>query len=353
MVILMFKREKCRSVKVGNLVIGGNDQVIIQSMCNVKTSNVKDVVSQIKELKKYGCELVRVSVLDQEDALAIKKIKEQVDINLIADIHFDYQLALLSIESKVDKIRINPGNIGKKENIKKVVEACKKNHIPIRIGINSGSLEKDLQQKYGISAKAMIESAKRHIQILNDEGFYDIILSLKSSSFEISKQAYLMASELFDYPLHLGITETGPLIPGIIKSTLGLQELLSKDIGSTIRISLSSSPIEEVKVAKHLLALNHLYVMPELISCPTCGRTQINLLKYVEEIQDYLYQCNKKIKVALMGCIVNGPGEACDADIGIAGGKNCAVLFKKGKIIKTIKEEEIISTLISELKKES
>ena len=345
----MYNRNQVRSVKVKDVVIGGNNNVVIQSMCNIKTSNVEEVVQQILRLEEIGCEIIRVSVLDTDDANAISKIKERIHIPLVADIHFDYKLALLALQNGVDKIRINPGNIGKEENIKKVIDVCKDKKVPIRIGVNSGSLEKDIKEKYGISAKAMIESAKRHIEILEKYGFYDIVLSLKSSNFEICKQAYIMASELFDYPLHIGVTEPGPLIPGIIKSTLGLSELLDKGIGSTIRISLSNDPIDEIKVAKQLLLAKGLYVMPSLTSCPTCGRTQIDLIKYVNEIENYLYKVNKNIKVAIMGCVVNGPGEASDADIGIAGGNGVAVLFKKGQIIRQIKEEDIVSELIKEI----
>ena len=342
-------RANCKAVMVGNLQIGGNDKIVIQSMCNIKTSNVEEVVQQILRLEEIGCEIIRVSVLDTDDANAISKIKERIHIRLVADIHFDYKLALLALQNGVDKIRINPGNIGKEENIKKVIDVCKDKKVPIRIGVNSGSLEKDIKEKYGISAKAMIESAKRHIEILEKYGFYDIVLSLKSSNFEICKQAYIMASELFDFPLDIGVTEPGPLIPGIIKSTLGLSELLDKGIGSTIRISLSNDPIDEIKVAKQLLLAKGLYVMPSLTSCPTCGRTQIDLIKYVNEIENYLYKVNKNIKVAIMGCVVNGPGEASDADIGIAGGNGVAVLFKKGQIIRQIKEEDIVSELIKEI----
>ena len=348
---MVFTRDKCKSIKVGNLQIGGNDNLVIQSMCNIKTSNVDEVVTQILKLEEYGCQLIRVSVLDESDAKAIKEIKKQIHIPLVADIHFDYKLALLSIENGVDKIRINPGNIGSKENIIKVVDSCKKHNVPIRIGINAGSLEKDLKEKYGVNEIAMIESAKRHIKILEDLSFYNIVLSLKSSDFEMCKKAYLLASELFDYPLHIGITEPGPLIPGIIKSTLGLSALLDNNLGSTIRISLSDDPINEIKVAKQLLHAKGLIKMPTLISCPTCGRTQIDLIKYVDLIQDYLYKIDKDIKVAVMGCVVNGPGEASGADIGVAGGNNSAVLFKNGKIVKSILQDEIVSTLIKEIEK--
>lgn len=340
-----------RIVKIKDLYIGGNYPIAIQSMCNIKTENVDQVVKQILQLEEYGCQLIRVSILDEKDANAIKQIKEKIHIPLVADIHFDYKLALLCIDNGIDKIRINPGNIGNKENIKKVVDACKINHIPIRIGINSGSLEKDLQDKYGVSAKCMIESAKRHIKILEDLDFYDIVLSLKSSDFNMCVEAYKEADKLFDYPLHIGITEPGPLIPGIIKSTIGLKQLLDLHIGNTIRISLTSNPINEIKVAKQLLLACNLYQMSQLTSCPTCGRTKINLEKYANEIEDYLYKTNKNVHVAVMGCIVNGPGEAKNADIGIAGGDKVAVIFKKGKVIKTVDEDKIVSELIKEIEK--
>ena len=347
----MYKRNQTRKVFVKDLQIGGNDSIIIQSMCNIKTSNVEKVIQQILMLEKYGCELIRVSILDEDDANAIKQIKKHIHIPLVADIHFDYKLALLCIENGIDKIRINPGNIGKIENIKAVVDACKAHNIPIRIGINSGSLEEDLKKQYGTCAKTMIESAKRHIKILEDLEFYDIVLSLKSSDFNMCVEAYKMASELFNYPLHIGITEPGTLIPGIIKSTLGLSALLDLNIGNTIRISLSDDPIQEIKVAKQLLKAKCLIDMPSLTSCPTCGRTQIDLIKYASEIEEYLYSCKKNIKVAVMGCIVNGPGEASEADIGIAGGNGKAILFKKGKVIKTIDEKDIVNCLINEIEK--
>ena len=347
----MYKRNQTRKVFVKDLQIGGNDNIIIQSMCNIKTSDVEKVIQQILMLEKYGCELIRVSILDEDDANAIKQIKKHIHIPLVADIHFDYKLALLCIENGIDKIRINPGNIGKIENIKAVVDACKAHNIPIRIGINSGSLEEDLKKQYGTCSKTMIESAKRHIKILEDLEFYDIVLSLKSSDFNMCIEAYKMASELFNYPLHIGITEPGTLIPGIIKSTLGLSTLLDLNIGNTIRISLSDDPIQEIKVAKQLLKAKGLIDMPSLTSCPTCGRTQIDLIKYASEIEDYLYSSKKNIKVAVMGCIVNGPGEASEADIGISGGNVKAILFKKGKVIKTINEKYIVNCLINEIEK--
>lgn len=345
----MIVRDNSKSVKVGNLIIGGNNDIIIQSMCNIKTSNIEEVVKQILTLEEYGCRLIRVSVLDEDDALAIKSIKKHIHIPIVADIHFDYKLALLSIESGVDKIRINPGNIGSVENIKKVVDACLEKHIPIRIGVNSGSLEKDLLDKYGVSEVAMIESAKRHVSILENLGFYDIVISLKSSDYKLTQKAYELASEVFSYPLHIGVTETGPLIPGIIKSSLCLSNLLDKGIGNTIRISLSDDPIYEIKVAKQLLAIKGLIKMPTLISCPTCGRTQINLISYVNEIEDYLYKVNKNIKVAIMGCIVNGPGEAREADIGIAGGDGWGMLFEKGVPVEKIPYDQLLNALLKRI----
>ena len=342
-------RANCKAVMVGNLQIGGNDKIVIQSMCNIKTSHTDEVIKQILKLEEYGCEVIRVSILDEKDAKSVKLIKEKIHIPLVADIHFDYKLALICIENGIDKIRINPGNIGSIDKIKKVVDACKEKHIPIRIGINSGSLEKDIEKQYGNNEIAMIESAKRHIKILEDLKFYDIVLSLKSSNFETSKKAYKLAANLFNYPLHIGITEPGPLLPGIIKSTLGLSELIDLKIGSTIRISLSDDPVNEIKVAKQLLHAKHLITMPTLVSCPTCGRTQINLIKYANEIEDYLYKVNKDLNVAVMGCVVNGPGEASNADIGIAGGNGKAVLFKKGQVIKTIDENQIIDVLKQEI----
>ena len=347
----MYIREKTRKVKVKDIQIGGNNKVVIQSMCNIKTSNYEKVINQILNLEKYGCEIIRVSILDENDANAIKYIKDKIHIPLVADIHFDYKLALMCIENGIDKIRINPGNIGSKENIKKVVDACKERHIPIRIGINSGSLEKDIEDQYGNNEIAMIESAKRHIAILEDLEFYDIVLSLKSSNFKTSLEAYKLAANMFKYPLHIGITEPGPLIPGIIKSTLGLSELIDLQIGSTIRISLSDDPINEIKVAKQLLKSKGLIAMPSLTSCPTCGRTKINLIELATDIEDYLYTVNKNMNVAVMGCVVNGPGEARHADIGIAGGDGKAVLFKNGKIIKTITEQEILPSLKEEIEK--
>ena len=344
------KREETRSIKVGNLTIGGNNDVIIQSMTNTKTHDVEATVKQIQDLTAAGCQLVRLAVLDQRDALAIKDIKNRVNVPLVADIHFDYRLALQAIESGIDKIRINPGNIGSIDKVKLVVEACKKKHIPIRIGVNSGSLEKDLLEKYGKpTAKAMVESAKKHIEILEKLDFKDYFISLKSSSTLLTIEAYKLASETFDYPLHLGVTEAGTKLSGTIKSSLGIGTLLYQGIGNTIRVSLSDSPVEEIKVAKTLLKeLGLIKNVPTLVSCPTCGRIQYDLIPVAKEIEDFLNTINADITVAIMGCAVNGPGEAKHADIGIAGGVNEGLLIKKGEIIRKVKQ----SDMVEELKKE-
>ena len=338
-------RTKTKQIKVGNVLIGGNNKVIIQSMTNTKTKNVSDTVNQINKLKSLGCEIVRLAVLDIEDAKAIKEIKSKVNIPLVADIHYDYKLALESINSGIDKIRINPGNIGKRENIEKVVNACKEKNIPIRIGINGGSLEKDIKEKYGVTAKAMIESARRHIKILEELEFYDICLSLKASDTNLTIEAYKLANEEFDDPLHVGVTEAGTLISGAVKSSIGIGTILNLGIGNTIRVSLTDDPSLEIQVAKEILSTCNLLEKAKLISCPTCGRTRIDLIKYAKEIEPYVNSLNKPITVAVMGCSVNGIGEASEADVGIAGGINEVILFSKGKIIKKVKEEDTIKEL--------
>ena len=338
-------RTKTKQIKVGNVLIGGNNKVIIQSMTNTKTKNVSDTDNKINKLKRLGCEIVRLAVLDIEDAKAIKEIKSKVNIPLVADIHYDYKLALESINSGIDKIRINPGNIGKRENIEKVVNACKEKNIPIRIGINGGSLEKDIKEKYGVTAKAMIESARRHIKILEELEFYDICLSLKASDTNLTIEAYKLANEEFDYPLHVGVTEAGTLISGAVKSSIGIGTILNLGIGNTIRVSLTDDPSLEIQVAKEILSTCNLLEKAKLISCPTCGRTRIDLIKYAKEIEPYINNLNKPITVAVMGCSVNGIGEASEADVGIAGGINEVVLFSKGKIIKKVKEEDTIKEL--------
>ena len=329
-------REETRSVQVGNLTIGGNNHVVIQSMCNTKTKNVEATIKQINALEQAGCELVRVAVFDKEDAYAIKEIKKGIHIPLVADIHFDYKLALIAIESGIDKVRINPGNIGSIEKVKAVVDACKEKHIPIRIGVNGGSLEKDILEKYGEpTPEGMVESAMKHVKILEDLDFHDIVISLKSSNTMLTIKAYELASKTFPYPLHVGVTEAGTALGGTIKSALGIGTLLYEGIGNTIRVSLSDDPVEEIKVAKILLKeLGLLKGVPTLVSCPTCGRIQYDLIPIAKEMEDFLKDIHLDITVAIMGCAVNGPGEARHADIGIAGGVGEGLLIKHGEIVK-------------------
>ena len=336
-------REETRSVQVGNLTIGGNNHVVIQSMCNTKTKNVEATIKQINALEQAGCELVRVAVFDKEDAYAIKEIKKGIHIPLVADIHFDYRLALIAIESGIDKVRINPGNIGSIEKVKAVVDACKEKHIPIRIGVNGGSLEKEILEKYGEpTPEGMIESAMKHVKILEDLDFHDIVISLKSSNTMLTIKAYELASKTFPYPLHVGVTEAGTALGGTIKSALGIGTLLYEGIGNTIRVSLSDDPVEEIKVAKILLKeLGLLKGVPTLVSCPTCGRIQYDLIPIAKEMEDFL----------IMGCAVNGPGEARHADIGIAGGVGEGLLIKHGEIVKRVKQEDMVQTLKDEILK--
>ena len=346
-------REETRSVQVGNLTIGGNNHVVIQSMCNTKTKNVEATIKQINTLEQAGCELVRVAVFDKEDAYAIKEIKKEIHIPLVADIHFDYKLALIAIESGIDKVRINPGNIGSIEKVKAVVDACKEKHIPIRIGVNGGSLEKEILEKYGEpTPEGMVESAMKHVKILEDLDFHDIVISLKSSNTMLTIKAYELASKTFPYPLHVGVTEAGTALGGTIKSSLGIGTLLYEGIGNTIRVSLSDHPVEEIKVAKILLKeLGLLKGVPTLVSCPTCGRIQYDLIPIAKEIEDFLKDIHLDITVAIMGCAVNGPGEARHADIGIAGGVGEGLLIKHGEIVKRVKQEDMVQTLKDEILK--
>lgn len=346
-------REETRSVQVGNLTIGGNNHVVIQSMCNTKTKNVEATIKQINALEQAGCELVRVAVFDKEDAYAIKEIKKGIHIPLVTDIHFDYRLALIAIESGIDKVRINPGNIGSIEKVKAVVDACKEKHIPIRIGVNGGSLEKEILEKYGEpTPEGMIESAMKHVKILEDLDFHDIVISLKSSNTMLTIKAYELASKTFPYPLHVGVTEAGTALGGTIKSALGIGTLLYEGIGNTIRVSLSDDPVEEIKVAKILLKeLGLLRGVPTLVSCPTCGRIQYDLIPIAKEMEDFLKDIHLDITVAIMGCAVNGPGEARHADIGIAGGVGEGLLIKHGEIVKRVKQEDMVQTLKDEILK--
>ena len=348
----MIKRTDTKPIYVGNVQIGGQNKVVIQSMCNTKTKDVQNTVKQILDLEKAGCEIIRVACLDLDDAKAIKEIKKNIHIPIVADIHFDYKIALQAIESGVDKVRINPGNIGDENRIKQVVNACKEKNIPIRIGVNSGSLEKDLLEKYGgkPTAKAMVESAKRHVDILEKLNFFDIAISLKASDLDLCIEAYEEAAKVFNYPLHLGITEAGTVFSGRISSSIGLGIMLKEGIGDTIRVSLSGDPVEEIKVAKEILKNCKLYnKSPKLIACPTCGRTQINIIEIAKEVEEFLQNIESNITVAVMGCAVNGPGEASQADIGIAGGIEEGLLFKKGKIIKKVPQNQIVEVLKKEI----
>ncbi len=347
----MYKRTDTRPIFVRNIQIGGQNKVIIQSMCNTKTKDIDATVNQILKLENAGCEIIRVACLDIEDAKAIKDIKNKIHIPIVADIHFDYKIALEAINSGVDKIRINPGNIGDEEKTRAVVEACKEKNIPIRIGVNAGSLEKELLEKYGKPCSdAMVESAKHHVEILEKLDFYDIAISLKASNLDMCIEAYEKASKTFKYPLHLGITEAGTTFSGTIKSSIGLSVLLRQGIGDTIRVSLSDDPIEEIPVCKEILKNCNLFKnSPKLVSCPTCGRIQYDMIPIAKEMEKFLQTLDADIIVAIMGCAVNGPGEAREADIGIAGGKNEAILFKKGEIIRKLPQDEIISTLKNEI----
>lgn len=344
----MIKRNETRPIKVGSIQIGGQDKVIIQSMTNTKTKDVLETVKQIKRLENAGCEIVRVAILEMEDAKAIKEIKKEISIPLVADIHFNPDFAIAAINNGADKIRLNPGNIENEDKIKEIVNLCKERHVPIRIGINGGSLNK----KYEHSEQAMIESAKDHLRILEANDFHDVCLSFKSSDPIECINAYKLASEEFKYPLHLGVTEAGGLLDSAIKSSLSLGNLLLMGIGDTIRISISGDPVEEVRVAKKLLRSCKLKNdVANLISCPTCGRIQYDMLPIVKEMEAYLDTVNKPIDVAIMGCPVNGPLEASRADIGVAGGKDSAILFKKGQHIKTVPQNEIVKTLKEEIEK--
>ncbi|MCQ2792865.1 MAG: flavodoxin-dependent (E)-4-hydroxy-3-methylbut-2-enyl-diphosphate synthase [Bacilli bacterium] len=346
-------REKTKRIQIGNTFIGGTNNVLIQSMCNIKTERYKEVADQINRCEKLGADLMRVSVLDEKDAEAIKEIKKLINIPLIADIHFDYRLAIKSIESGADAVRLNPGNIGSKENIEKVVSLCKQKHIPIRIGVNSGSIDKEINNSTkSVRSNELNESAKRTVKILEDLEFYDIVISLKGSHVLETVEAYRLAKDAFNYPLHLGITEAGPKDIGLVRSVAGLAPILLEGIGDTIRISLSDEPEEEVRACRRLLKdLEIRTDYPTLISCPTCGRTQVNLVPLAEQVLNFLEENKINLTVAIMGCIVNGPGEAKRADIGCAGGKGQWVIFKKDKILKTVLEKDIYKELTSEILK--
>ena len=345
------ERKKTRQVRVGSVLVGGDAPVSIQSMTYTEKRDAEATLEQIRKLHIAGCEIIRCAVPDMEAAESLKEICKMSPMPVVADIHFDYRLALKSIENGVAALRINPGNIGSMERVKIVAETAKAKNIPIRIGVNSGSLEKEILERDGkVTAEGLVESAMSHVKILEEVGFYDIVISIKSSDVPMMIKAYRLMSEKCDYPLHLGVTESGTVFRGTIKSTLGIGTLLAEGIGDTIRVSLTSDPIEEIKVAKEMLqALGLRKQGMQFVSCPTCGRTEINLIKIAEEVEKRLENCNKNIKVAVMGCVVNGPGEAREADIGIAGGHGVGLIFKKGQIIKKVKEEDLVEELLKEI----
>ena len=342
------ERKITKKINVGGLEIGGGSAVTVQSMCNTKTWDVEATVAQIRRLQSAGCEIVRLAVPDQRAAEAISAIKEQVDVPLVADIHFDYRLALICAERGIDKIRINPGNIGGEENVKAVAEACRARNIPIRIGVNAGSLEHRLLEKYGHPCpEAMVESARGHVELLNKFGFDDICLSMKASSVPLTIASYRMASEYFAYPLHLGVTETGTAWNGTIQSAVGIGTLLSEGIGDTIRVSLTADPVEEVRAGIAILKAAGLRNGGvKFVSCPTCGRTEIDLIGLAKQVESLVSGMDRDITVAVMGCVVNGPGEAREADYGIAGGKDKGLLFKKGQVVGTYPYERLCQALM-------
>ena len=347
----MIQRKKTRQISVGKVKIGGNAPVSVQSMTNTDTRDAEKTLDQIRQCATHGCDIIRVALPDMKAVEALPKILDGSPIPVIGDIHFNHELAIKAIEKGVNGIRINPGNIGSSEKVKKVIDAAKQAHIPIRIGVNAGSLEKDIKKKYGVTADALVESALRHVRFFESQNFYDIKLSLKASSVPLTISAYRKISEKCDFPLHLGVTEAGTAFSGTIRSSIGIGTLLAEGIGDTIRVSLADDPVEEVKVGLELLRALDLRKGPHIIVCPTCGRTEIDIISIAKEVEKEVQklQIDKNISIAVMGCVVNGPGEAEEADIGIAGGKGLAVLFKKGKIIRKIPEEQIVAELLKEI----
>jgi (E)-4-hydroxy-3-methylbut-2-enyl-diphosphate synthase len=346
------KRRKSRQITLGTVKIGGQAPISVQSMTKTKTSDISATISQIHALEKAGCDIVRVAVPDLQSARAVKKIKQEIQIPLVADIHFHHHLALRAIESGADGIRINPGNITSRDKVREIVQAAKERNIPIRIGVNAGSLEKNLLRKYGSpTPQALVESSREWIRFFETMDFFEIKVSLKSSDCLSTIRAYQLAAQAYDYPFHLGITEAGTPFTGTIKSCIGLGALLFQGIGDTLRISLTGSPVDEVRIGLEILkTLNLRQKGIEIISCPTCGRCEIDLLRIVEEVEERLSSfTHPSLKIAIMGCVVNGPGEAKEADIGIAGGKGTGLIFKKGKVVKKVREKELARTLIQEI----
>lgn len=349
----MFDRTKAKVIRIGDRCIGGDYPIAIQSMCNTKTEDVKATVAQILALEAAGCEIIRVAVPTMEAAEAITEIKKQIHIPLVADIHFDYRLAIEAAARGADKIRINPGNIGGEERVKAVVDACRAHRVPIRIGVNGGSLEKELLEQYGrVTPEALVESALRHVRLLEKFDFTDICISVKSSDVPLNMAAYRLLHEKVDYPLHLGVTEAGTPSMGLIKSAIGIGGLLCEGIGDTVRVSLTADPVEEVYAAKRILqACGIRRSGVNLVSCPTCGRTAYNMIPIAEELERRLADCKKNITVAVMGCVVNGPGEASAADVGIAGGKGEGLIFRKGKVLYKVPQEKLVDALLEEIEK--
>ena len=346
-------RKITKEVHIGNKVIGGNNPILIQSMTNTKTENVEATVEQINRLEQAGCDIIRCAVPTMEAANALAEIKKQIDIPLVADIHFDYKLAIAAMENGADKIRINPGNIGSADRVKAVIDVAKERNIPIRVGVNSGSLEKDLVEKYhGVTAEGIVESALDKVKLIEDMGYDNLVISIKSSDVMMCVKAHELISKQTDYPLHVGITESGTIISGNIKSSIGLGLILGQGIGDTIRVSLTGDPLEEIKSAKLILKTLGLRKGGiEIVSCPTCGRTQIDLIGLANKVENLVTSYPLDIKVAVMGCVVNGPGEAKEADIGVAGGKGEGIIFKNGEIIKKVKEKDLVSELFLEIDK--
>lgn len=349
----MINRKETKKVYVGNVPIGGNSFISIQSMTNTNTKDVKSTVSQIKKLENAGCDIIRMAVNDIEDAAALREIKKEINIPIISDIQFDYKLALAACENESDAIRLNPGNIGASWKVKEVVEACKFHNIPIRVGVNSGSVKQEFLDKFnGVNASSICYSALEEIELLEKNNFYDIAVSLKASSVNLTIESYRKFSDMSNYPLHLGVTEAGSPKKGIVKSAIGIGTLLAEGIGDTIRVSLTSDPLEEVIAGKDILkALDLRRDGIDLISCPTCARTKVDLIEIVNKAEEKLYSMDKNLKVAIMGCPVNGPGEAREADIGIACGHGEGLIFSKGEIIKKVPEDMLLSELLSEIEK--
>lgn len=346
-------RRKTRQVTVGNVKIGGDAPIAIQSMLNAPAEDYEANLLQIKELEAAGCEIVRMAVPNMDAVKVLARLKENTSIPLVADIHFDYKLALESLVAGVDKIRINPGNIGSQDRVAAVADACALKGVPIRIGVNSGSVEKDLLEKFGgATPEAMVESAFRHVEMLEKCGFYNTVISIKSSDVENMVRAYSLVAARCDYPLHLGVTEAGTERSSLVKSSIGIGSLLLNGIGDTIRVSITDSPVKEIYAARNILnAINLRVETPQIVACPTCGRTKIDLVSLANQVEEAVRNIKKPIKIAVMGCVVNGPGEAREADIGVAGGDGCGVIFKKGEILRKVPETEIVKALLDEIDK--